>query len=191
MSRRQVVQMVAAALVAVLVLGGVASAAPEHGRGNIVSVNMDRLTMQIKHPSGSIGTWKFNRNAAVKFIDGAAFFPNPSTKDLREPMYVAFVFENEVIDSFEVRELGFTPGREESTSTRKEQGTPRTVTGKLTAYDTNVMQIEMESNGVRETFQLVSSVPMRGLAAGQQVRVRTEWSGQQELVHELTILGRR
>lgn len=191
MSRRQVVQIAALSLVAALVVAGLAVAAPEHGRGNIVSVNWDRLTMQIKHPEGSIGTWKFNRNAAVKFADGAPFFPNPSTKDLRQPMYVAFVFENEVIQSFEVRELGFVPGNEESASARKEEGTARTVTGKLTAYDENVMQIEMEINGVRETFQLVRGVSMRGLAAGQRVQVRTDWSGQQEFVHELKVLGNR
>lgn len=191
MNRRQVVQVVAAALVAVLALGGVVLAAPEHQRGNIVSVNWDRLTMDLRHPNGDIVTWKFSRNASVKFTDGAAFFRNPSTKDLRQPMYVAFVFDNDVIQSFDVRELGFVPGNEESASEVKQQGVPRTVIGTLTAYDQNVMQIEMEIKGARETFQCVAGVSMAGLAAGQKVQIRTEWSGQQEFVHELKITSKR
>jgi hypothetical protein len=191
MTRRKTLQIAALAVAAALLLGGVASAAPEHSRGNIVSVNWDRLTIDLKDPQGRIGTWKFSRNASVKFTDGAGFFRNPSTKDLRPPMYVWFVFENEVINSFDVRELGFTPGNEESASGRKEAGVPRTVTGRLTAYDENVMQVELEIGGVKETFQLVRGVSMRGLAAGQNVQLKTEWSGDHELVNDLRILGRR
>jgi hypothetical protein len=190
MTRRTILTTAALAVAAAVLSGSVASAAPEKSRGNIVSINWDQLTMDLKDPQGRIGTWKFSRNASVKFTDGARFFPRPATKDLRPPMYVHFVFDNEVIQSFDVVELGFTPGNEESASGRKEPGTPRTVTGRLTAYDDNVKQIELEINGVRETFQLVSSVSMTGLAAGQRVQLQTEWSGQQELVHSLKILGK-
>jgi hypothetical protein len=189
--RRQAVQILTSAFALALLLASGANAAPEHGRGKILSVDWDRLTMEIQHPTGSIGTWKFNRTAGVKFTDGRAFFRNPSTKDLRQPMYVHFVFENEVIQSFDVRELGFVPGNEESASGRKEHGVPRTVTGTLTAFEESVMQVELEINGSRETFQLVNGISMRGLAAGQKVQLKTEWSGQQELVHSLTVLGRR
>jgi hypothetical protein len=180
----------AALAAAALLAGRPASAAPEKSRGNIVSINWDQLTMDLKDPEGRTGTWKFSRNATVRFTDGKAFFPRPSTKDLRPPMYVYFTFDNEVIQDFEVRELGFVPGNEESASGRKEPGTPRSVTGKLTAFDENVKQIELEIGGVRETFQLVDGVSMRGLAAGQRVQLQTDWSGQQELVHSLKILGR-
>jgi hypothetical protein len=182
---------VALALVAPVLEARKAQAArPEHDRGKIVSINWDLLTMDFQDPKGRIATRKFNRNAAVKFTDGAAFFPRPSTKDLRPPMYVHYVFENDVIQSFDVRELGFTPGNEQSASPRKQPGVPRTVVGQLIAFDPNVKQVLLEINGARETFQLTSAALMKGLAAGQRVQLRTEWSGQQELGYELKILGR-
>jgi Cu/Ag efflux protein CusF len=162
----------------------------EHGRGNIVSIDWNRLTMELKDPQGRVGTWQFNRNATVKFTDGREFFPNPSTRDLRAPMYVHYTFSNEVIDSFDVVELGFRPGNEESASGRKQPGVARTVTGRLIAFDPNVQQVEIEHGGRRETFQLTSASQMANLANGQRVQVRTDWSGQRELVSELRVLGR-
>jgi len=193
MTRRNTLQIAALAAAAALLLGGVASAAPvpERGMGNIVSVDWDRLTMDLKNPQCRVHTFKFSRSASVKFTDGAGFFRNPSTRDLRSPMYVWYVVEDGAIQSFDVRELGYTPGNEQSASGRKEKGTPRTVTGRLTAYDENVMQIELEIRGVKETFQLVRGVSMRGLAAGQNVQLKTEWSGDHELVNDLRILGGR
>jgi hypothetical protein len=64
------------------------------------------------------------------------------------------------------------------------------VVGQLIAFDPNVKQVLLEINGARETFQLTSAALMKGLAAGQRVQLRTEWSGQQELGYELKILGR-
>jgi hypothetical protein len=190
MTRRMTLWIAVLALAAPTFLAKTAQAAPEHDRGKIISINWDQLTMDFQDPQGRIATRKFSRNASVKFTDGASFFPQPSTKDLRPPMYVHYVFENDVIDSFDVRELGFTPGSEESASPRKQAGVARTVVGRLTAYDTNVKQVELEINGVRETFQLTSAASMSGLAAGQRVQLKTEWSGPQELVHELKILGK-
>ena len=193
MTRRNTLQIAALAAAAALLLGVVANAAPvpERGMGNIVSVDWDRLTMDLKNPQGRVHTFKFSRSASVKFTDGAGFFRSPSTRDLRPPMYVWYVVEDGAIQSFDVRELGYTPGNEQSASGRKEKGTPRTVTGRLTAYDENVMQIELEIRGVKETFQLVRGVSMRGLAAGQNVQLKTEWSGDHELVNDLRILGGR
>jgi Cu/Ag efflux protein CusF len=164
----------------------------EHGRGNIVSIDWNRLTVDLKDPQGRVATWKFNRNATVKFSDAPQSFPSPSTQDLRPPMYVHYTFRNEVIDSFDVVELGYQPGREEGSSSgaRKQQGVSRTVTGQLTAFDPNVRQIEIEHGGRRETFQLTGTSQMGSLAAGQRVQVRTEWSGQRELVADLRVLGR-
>jgi len=190
MTRRMMPWMAVLALGVPLLLAGTAQAEVEHDRGNIVSINWDRLTIDLKDPQDRIVTRKFNRNAAVKFTDGARFFPNPSTKDLRSPMYVWYMFEDDVIQTFEVRELGFVPGNEESASGRKQEGIPRTVVGRLTAFDTNVKQVELEINGARETFQLVDAAAMRGLAAGQRIQLKTDWTAQQELVYELKILGR-
>jgi len=180
----------AAAFAVAALAPAAAPAQVEHGRGNIVSIDWNRLTIDLKDPQGRIGTWKFNRNAAVKFTDGRQSFPNPSTQDLRAPMYVHYTFRNEIIDSFDVVELGFRAGNEESASGRKQQGVPRTVTGQLTAFDPNVQQIEIEHGGRRETFQLTGTSLMSSLAAGQRVQVRTDWTGQRELVTDLRILGR-
>ncbi len=182
-------------LVAVAAFAAVAAWPPaalaqrvEHGRGNIVSIDHDRQTIELKDPQGRTGTWRYNRNASVKFTDGPGFFPNPSTADLRAPMYVHFTFTNEVIDSFDVVELGYQPGNEESASGRKQPGTPRTVIGSVTAYDANAKQVEVEHDGLRETFQLNDRSNQR-LQTGQRVQLRTEWSGPRETVIETRLLA--
>ncbi len=164
----------------------------EHGRGNIVSIDQNRLTVDLRDPQNRTATWRFRRDATVKFTDGAPFFPNPSVQDLRPPMYVHYTFVNEVIDSFDVVELGFNPGNPADTgsSSRKEQGVSRTVTGRVTAYDPSVRQVEIEHDGTRETFQLTNRSDQR-LQAGQRVELRTDWSGQQELVSQLRVVGGR
>lgn len=180
----------AAAVMAASLWPAFAAAQPvEHGRGKIVSIDHDRGTVDLQDPQGRVGTWQFNTGASVRFSDGRSFFPNPSTRDLRPPMYVHFTFRNEVIGAFDVRELGFEPGNDESASQPKERGVSRTVTGRLTAYDPSVRQVELEIGGRRETFQMTGDAQMRGLDAGQRVQVKTEWSGQRELVTELRILG--
>jgi Cu/Ag efflux protein CusF len=178
-----------AAILAASLWPALATAQVEHGRGNIVAVDHDRGTIDLRDPQGRVGTWQFNRGASVRFTDGRGMFPNPSTRDLRPPMYVHFTFRNEVIDSFEVRELGFAPGNEESANQQKQKGVSRTLTGRLTAYDPSVRQVEVDLGSRRETFQLTNDALMRGLDAGQRVQLRTEWSGQRELVTDLRILG--
>jgi hypothetical protein len=187
MNGRSFVAVVALAAAAAWPLDALAQRV-EHSRGNIVSIDRDRQTIQLKDPQGRIGTWRYNRNATVKFTDGPGFFPNPSTADLRPPMYVHFTFTNEVIDSFDVVELGYQPGNEDSGSGRKEPGTPRTVIGRVTAYDANVKQVEVEHDGLRETFQLTDRSNQR-LQAGQRVQLRTEWSGTRETVIETRLLA--
>jgi hypothetical protein len=160
----------------------------EQSRGNIVSIDQSRGTIELRDPQGRTGTWKFNRNATVKFTDGSSFFPNPSTADLRPPMYVHFTFSNEVIDGFDVVELGFQPGNEDSVNQAKRPGQSRMVTGRVTAYDGNVKQVELDVNGRRETFQLTDRSNQQ-LNPGDRVQLRTEWSGQRELVAETKVLS--
>ena len=190
MTRRMILLVPVLAFAAPLLQAPPVFAQLENDRGNIVSINWNQLTMDFKDPKGRIATRKFARDATVKFTDGARFFPNPSTKDLRPPMYVHYVFEHDVIQSFDVVELGFTPGSGGGTGGTKQQGIPRTVVGRLTAFDARVRQVELEVNGVRETFQLTGKASMNGLAAGQRVQLKTEWSGQKELVYELRVVGR-
>jgi hypothetical protein len=157
----------------------------EHGRGNIVSIDHDRQTVQLRDPQGRTATWRFNSGAPVRFTDGGSFFANPSVRDLRPPMYVHYTFSNEVINGFDVVELGFDPATgNSSSSATKQQGRARTVTGRVTAYDPSVRQVEVEHGGNRETFQLTGSSDT-ALRAGDRVTLRTDWSGQRELVVEV------
>ncbi len=189
MSRRALV-------VAALLLVGVcwtlddAIAQPlEHGRGNILSIDTNRSTVDLRDPKNRVTTWRFRSDAKVKFTDGTAFFRNPSVRDLRPPMYVHYTFANEVIVSFDVVELGFRPGDETGGSdSRKQLGVSRTVVGRVSAYDASARQVAIEHNGQTEAFQLTGSTDQR-LEPGTRVQLRTDWSGQRELVSELRVLA--
>lgn len=190
MTRRMMSMLLASAFVAPVLVVERAEAATEYDRGKIVSIDWNQMTMQFQDPKDRIATRRFSRNATVKFTDGAGFYRNPSVKDLRPPMYVHYQFEDDVILAFDVKELGFTPGNEERASGRKQEGVPRTVVGRVTSFDTGVKHIELDIDGRRETFQCTSVGDMRGLARGQQIQLKTEWSGAQELVVEVRIMSR-
>ena len=89
---------------AALLVGTLAHAKINTERGNIVSVDWNKMEMQLKDPKGRTGTWKVQRDATVTFTDKKSDFPNPKITDLRPPMYVYFMFEEgtEFITSFEV-----------------------------------------------------------------------------------------
>ncbi len=159
----------------------------EHGRGNIVSIDFSRSTVVLRDPKDHVATWRFRADASVKFTDGAAFFPNPSVRDLRPPMYVHFTFQNEVIGSFDVAELGFQPGAADAGSMLRREGVPRTVVGRVSAYDPKVRQVAVDHDGETEAFQLTDRTD-RSLRPGDDVELHTEWSGRRELVTELRVL---
>jgi hypothetical protein len=161
----------------------------EHGRGNIVSIDMNRSTVNLRDPQNRVTTWRFQSDAKVKFTDGAPFYPNPSVRDLRPPMYVHYTFTNEVIVSFDVAELGFNPGDPKSSSAAyKREGYSRTVVGRVSAYDPSVRQVAVEHDGQTEAFQLTERTDQR-LEPGTQVELRTDWSGQRELVSQLRVVN--
>jgi Cu/Ag efflux protein CusF len=189
MTRRVVWMLAVAALVAPLVVVDRAEARVEYDRGKIVSIDWDQMVMKFEDPKGRIATRRFSRNAEVTFTDGAGFFKNPSVRDLRPPMYVHYQFEDEVIIAFDVRELGFQPGSSQGASSKKRPGIPRTVVGNVTSFDLDVKQVELDIDGIRETFQCTSAGDMRDLQQGQKVELKTEWSGQRELVVEVRVLG--
>ena len=102
-------------VLAVLVAAAVAAPAAAQNvakeRGNIVSANWQAMEVEIKDPQNRVGTWKVRRDATVTFTDKKSEFPNPKLTDLRPPMYVYFTFDadTKVVQSFEVREVGFQP----------------------------------------------------------------------------------
>ncbi|HVO10095.1 MAG TPA: hypothetical protein VMX54_05010 [Vicinamibacteria bacterium] len=181
--------LIPAAVLAVVVAWPLAALAqrPEGSRGNIISIDQNNHTIQLKDAKGRVATWKFDAVATVKFTDQTEFWPHPSVKDLQPPMYVHYTFTNDTIHSFDVVEVGFRPGTQPPAATRT-PGVSRTVTGTVTAYDPNVRQVEIDVNGRRETFQLTPRSDRR-LNPGDRVELRTSWSGPQELVTEVRTLG--
>jgi hypothetical protein len=161
--------------------------AVEHGRGKIVSIDFERQRVVLRDPKDQEASWRFRSDASVKFSDGAASFPDPSVRDLRPPMYVHYMFRDRVIVSFDVVELGFQPGTQSNLSSLRQPGTPRTVVGRVTAYDPEVRQVAVDHDGVTEAFQLTERTDRR-LEAGERVELHTEWSGRRELVTELRVL---
>ena len=181
--------LIPAALLATVVAWPVAAAAQQVSsqRGNIVSIDQGNHTIQLKDPKGRVATWSFDADATVKFTDQTEFWPNPSVKDLQPPMYVHYTFTGTTIHSFDVVEVGFRPGTQPPAAA-KTPGVSRTVTGNVTAYDSNVRQVELDLGGHRETFQLTPRSDRR-LNPGDRVELRTSWSGPQELVTEVRTLG--
>ncbi len=103
--------LVRAAFVAGVFAASPAFAAKEFGRGNITAVDWNAMQIEIKTPKGGTLTYKVAPNVEVKFTDGRADFPNPTYKDLAAPMYIHFVFEDQIISSADVREVGTAPRR--------------------------------------------------------------------------------
>ncbi len=119
---------------------------------------MNNLTMEFQDPKGRSTTRRFSKDAEVKFTDGKGFFRNPSVFDLCPPMYVHSTFTDDIIQSFDVVELG-------------------------------LRQVAVDHGGTRETFQLTSQSDVR-VSQRDKVQLRTEWSGQRELVVEMKVLTR-
>jgi hypothetical protein len=188
MSRRALIVATSLAVGSCWTLGDAFAQPIEHGRGNIVSINQERATVELRDPKNRVTTLRFERDAKVKFTDGAGLYPNPTVRDLRPPMYVHYMSVNQVINSFEVVELGFKPGTQDTGGKYKQQGVPRTVTGRVSAYDPRVRQVALEHHGLTEAFQLTDRTD-RKLEPGMEVELHTEWSGQQELVSELRVLS--
>jgi hypothetical protein len=94
-------------VVAILAAAAPVAAGPEHGRGNIVSVDWGSMQIVIKDPQGGTETWKIDPDSRVKFSDAPEFFPRPTVRDLAPRMYVYFIFEGmtRVIYDVDVKEV--------------------------------------------------------------------------------------
>lgn len=159
----------------------------QHGRGDITAIDLNRGEIELRDPQGKVRTWRFDRDATVKVSDDSRpFTRNPTTADLKAPMYVHFTYVDDVIRTFDVIEIRVATAQTGSPSGR--QGTPRTVTGRVTAYDPNVRQVEVDHDGRRETFQLTTKSDRR-LSPGDRVQIKTEWSGAREQVAEVRVVG--
>jgi hypothetical protein len=156
----------------------------EHGRGDINAIDLNRGQIELRDPQKRVRTWRFDRNATVKVSDDSRpFTRNPTTADLRPPMYVHYTYVNDVIQTFDIIEIRVPAGNSNS----GQGASPRTVVGRVTAYDPKVRQVEVDHDGKRETFQLTTRSDRR-LSPGDRVQIRTEWSGSREQVAEVRVL---
>jgi hypothetical protein len=167
----------------------------EHGRGDINAIDLNRGEVELKDPQGKVRTWRFERDASVKVSDDSRpFTRNPTTADLRPPMYVHYTYVKDVIQTFDIIEIRAAAGNgsggrgTSSGNSGGQAASPRTVVGRVTAYDPRVRQVEVDHDGKRETFQLTTSSDRR-LSPGDRVQIRTEWSGSREQVAELRIVS--
>jgi hypothetical protein len=151
-----------------------------HGNGNVVSTNWNRMEMDIKDPGGQVRTWQVARDCEVKFEDKKSDFPSPSYKDLRRPMYIAFLYEagSTLIQSVTVREVGYEPS----------QGGPGTPQDALvTNLDMNVGHIEVTlSPGGRKTFEVDPKGLLSGIQKGDTVTLLLERRDGREVVTKIT-----
>ena len=136
-------------------------------RGKIVSANWQAMEVEIKETKHPVGTWKVRRDATVEFTDKKSDFPNPKLADLRAPMYVYFSFDadTKVIQSFEVREVGFEtsqggPGIEQR--------------GVITNLDANIGHVEVNLGTGPQTFVVEPKEQLRNFRIGDRVTILIE-----------------
>lgn len=167
---------------AAVLLGGTAHAKLNQERGKIASTNWNQMEMDI-NTKGRTATWKVVRDCEVKFLDQKEKFPNPSLKDLKPPMYIAYMFEENtnVIQSIEVIELGYDasvggPGAQQN--------------GVVSNFDMDKGHIEvMLDPGGRKTFEVDPKGQLAGIQKGDSVNLLIENRGGREVVTKITKSG--
>jgi hypothetical protein len=148
-------------------------------RGNIVSANWQTMEVEIKDPKQRVGTWKVRRDATVEFTDKKSDFPNPKLTDLRAPMYVYFTFDadTKVIQSFEVREVGFEPSK---------GGPGVSQNAVITNLDANIGHVEVNMGAGPKTFEVDPKGQLRNFKIGDRVTILIETrEGNREVVTQI------
>lgn len=174
-------------VLAVLVSAAVAAPAAAQNlvkeRGMIVSANWQTMEVELKDPQNRVRTWKVRRDASVTFTDKKSDFPDPKLTDLRAPMYVYFTADadTKVIQSFEVREVGFDVS----------QGGPGVQrTGVITNLDANVGHIVVNLGSGPQTFAVDPKGQLGNFRVGDSVSILVETrEGNREVVTQVRRAG--
>jgi hypothetical protein len=148
-------------------------------RGNIVSANWQTMEVEMKDPQNRVGTWKVRRDATVTFTDKKSEFPNPKLTDLRPPMYVYFTFDadTKVVQSFEVREVGFQPAAGGPGVSQK---------AVITNLDANIGHVEVNMGAGPQTFEVDPKGQLRNFKIGDRVTILIETrDGNREVVTQV------
>ena len=174
-----------ALLSGVLALGALpARAGVGFDRGEILNIDLRAMQVQIKDAKDRERIWPIARDATVKFSDKAWTNRSSALKDLRKGMYVHFSFatgDPETINEFDVKDVGQGGGAAPAPDpTANPSGG---VSGKVTAVDTRVAQIEvMLDRGGRKTYQAANGGVLAGVRTGQRVTLVTESRNGQDVV---------
>ena len=144
----------------------------QHDRGTILNMDWNAYQVEIKDAKDRERIWKVAKDATVKFSDKAWANRGTTLKDLRRNMYVHFSYASgdpEIIQGFDVKDAS----QAQSDPTTKPNPTPDPagmVTGRVTAVDLSVAQVEIELNsGGRKTYAAVNAGVLSGLRAGDRV----------------------
>jgi hypothetical protein len=166
-------------LTAALLLVATAEAKNRTERGKIVSTDWSNMKMEISSPNGRTKFWNVQRDCTVKFSDKTKEFPNPTLKDLREPMYIWFMFKGgtDVIHTIDVKEVGFEPSK---------GGPGVQQTGVITNLDANIGHVELDLGTGPQTFKVEPKEQLKAFKRGQKVKILIDDRGPQEIVTKIT-----
>lgn len=160
-----------------------ATAEIHHDRGAILNIDWRAMQVQIKDAKDRERVWQVAKDATVKFTDQAWAHRTVTLKDLQVGMYVHFGFstgEPEIIQEFDVKDASKGVAAAAPDPTPNPSGG---ITGKVTAVDARVAQIEvMLDRGGRKTFLAASASVLAGVRAGQRVTLVTESRNGQDVV---------
>jgi len=152
-------------------------------RGKIVSVDWQKMEVEISDPRSRVGTWKVRRDAVVVFTDKKSDFPNPKVTDLRAPMYVYFTFDadTKVVNRFEVREVGYDTS----------QGGPGVQQkGVITNVDASAGHIQVDLGSGTKTFDVDPKGQLGNFRVGDSVSILIETrEGNREVVTQVSRVG--
>jgi hypothetical protein len=185
--------LIRAAFIALVFAASPAFAAKEFGNGNITAVDWNAMQIEIKNPKGRVYTYKVARNIEVKFTDGTADFPNPTYKDLAPPMQIHFVFEDQVILSADVREVGSAPRRSAQQGQQGRQGRSnesaksdsREIKIRISKIEDHGDSIQADVAGHNQSFLLESRDVIRGFREDDLVVATLARRNGREVITEL------
>jgi Cu/Ag efflux protein CusF len=169
-----------------------AQAAKEYARGNIKAVDLGVMEINING-----NTYKIARDADVKFTDCPECFPSPTLRDLHPPMYVHFVYEDQTVSQFDVKEIGSAPRRVRPGDSRPSSGGgsssssgSETLKVKILRIDERRGTFEADVAGRRRTFRADRSGDLRDFRDGDLAVITVERRGGEDLVTQLRSTGR-
>ena len=160
-----------------------------YGRGAILATDWRTMEVRIKDEKDREATWKVAKDVKIKFTDKAWENRSPGLNDLKPGMYVHFNFEGDVIQQFDVKDVG--QSSRGGGSAPPAPGTDTTVSGRVTAVDMKVAQVKVMENQVsRKTYQTSDARVLQGIRAGDQVVLVTEMRNGQPVVVEARVAKR-